>query len=161
MTTRALPTNPLARLLATGNRWFARIPASLPLLGLRLTVALPFWKSGLTKWDGFLQPSGSAQYLFTNEFRLHLFGAEFPYPFPETMAFLSGTGEIILPVMLVIGLGTRYAALGLLLMTGIIQLTIPDGWMNFHLPWAAMLLPLIVFGPGRISLDHWLFRERA
>jgi len=153
--------NLLLRLLAGLNASCARIPAWLPQLVLRLTAAIPFWKSGLTKWDGFLQVSPSANYLFANEFKLHLFGAELAYPAPELMAFLSGVGEIVLPVMLVLGLGTRVAALGLLIMTGIIQLTLPGAWQNFHLPWAAMLLPILAYGPGAVSLDQWLLRERA
>ena len=154
-------SNPLLRMVGVMNASFARIPGWLPQLVLRLTAAIPFWKSGLTKWDGFLQVSPSANYLFANEFKLHLFGAEVAYPAPELMAFLSGVGEIVLPVMLVLGLGTRFAALGLLIMTGIIQLTLPDAWQNFHLPWAAMLLPILVFGPGAVSLDRWLLRDRA
>lgn len=154
-------SNPLLRFIGALNARFAGIPAWLPQLVLRLTLAIPFWKSGLTKWDGFLQVSPSANYLFANEFKLHLFGAEVAYPAPELMAWLSGVGEIVLPVMLVLGLGTRFAALGLLIMTGVIQLTLPDAWQNFHLPWAAMLLPILVYGPGAVSLDRWLLRERA
>jgi putative oxidoreductase len=59
-------------------------------------------------------------------------------------------------VLLVLGLGTRYAALGLLAMTAIIQLTIPDGWANFHLPWAAMALALITWGGGPLAVDHFI-----
>ncbi len=151
--------NPLINLVAGFNDLLSRIPEWIPLLMLRLTAALPFWNSGLTKWDGFLQISPATNYLFTNEFKLHLLGAEIPYPFPEALAFLSSVGEIALPVLLVLGLGTRFAALGLLIMTAVIQLTIPDGWMNFHLPWAAMLLPLVTYGAGRFSLDHLLFKD--
>ena len=75
------------------------------------------------------------------------------------MAFLSACGEIAFPVLLVMGLGTRFAALGLLLMTAIIQLTIPDGWANFHLPWAAMALAILTHGPGRLSLDELVARR--
>lgn len=131
------------------------IPAALPLLALRVALAVPFFKSGLTKWDGFLQLSGGARYLFTEEFRLHILGQQIPYPFPLTMAALAGIGEIVLPVLLVLGLGTRFAALGLLLMTAVIQLTVPEGWANFHLPWAAMALALIVYGGGAASLDRF------
>lgn len=136
-----------------------KVPASLPLLALRLAIAVPFFKSGLTKWDGFLQLSNGARYLFTEEFRLHILGSEIPYPFPLTMATLSGVGEIVLPLLLVIGLGTRFAALGILCMTAIIQLTVPDGWANFHLPWAAMALALVTFGGGRIALDRAIFSK--
>ncbi len=128
------------------------------LLVVRIALAVPFWRSGLTKWDGFLHLSDSARTLFTEEFRLHLFGKEIPYPMPDVVAHLSGTAEICLPVLLVLGLGTRFAAAGILVMTSIIQLTEPDGWANFHLPWAAMALTLLVFGPGRIALDTLVAR---
>lgn len=137
-----------------------KVPASLPLLALRLAIAVPFFKSGLTKWDGFLQLSNGARYLFTEEFKLHILGSEIPYPFPLTMATLSGIGEIVLPILLVLGLGTRFAALGILCMTAIIQLTVPEGWANFHLPWAAMALALVTFGGGRIALDPLIFPKR-
>jgi len=49
---------------------------------------------------------------------------------------------------------TCLAALGLLAMTAVIQLTVPEGWANFHLPWAAMALALVAFGGGAASLDR-------
>lgn len=136
------------------------LPASPASLILRFGLAVPFFKSGLTKWDGFLQISDTPELLFTEEFKLHIFGAAVDYPFPKLMAWGSSLGEIILPILLVFGLGTRFAALGLLLMTALIQLTIPDGWANFHLPWAAMAIAIIVIGPGKFSLD-WLLRKRT
>lgn len=135
--------------------WMAAIPRSLPLLALRVALAVPFYRSGLTKWDGFLQLSGGAEFLFASEFRLHIFGSQYPYPFPTIAAYAAGIAEIVLPVLLVLGLFTRFAALGLLLMTAVIQITVPEGWANFHLPWAAMALALVVFGGGRIALDSW------
>jgi putative oxidoreductase len=135
------------------------LPPSFASLVLRFALAVPFFKSGLTKWDGFLQISGTPELLFTEEFKLHIFGAVYDYPFPKLMAWGSSLGEIILPILLVLGLGTRLAALGLLFMTALIQLTIPDGWANFHLPWAAMALAIIVIGPGKFSLD-WLLGRR-
>jgi putative oxidoreductase len=70
------------------------------------------------------------------------------------MAHVTGIAEITLPILLVLGLGTRFAALGLLVMTGVIQLVVPDGWANFHLPWAALAVAIIALGPGTLSLDH-------
>src|SRR5579863_2742244 len=135
---------------------FGIVPLSLTMLALRFALAVPFWFSGLTKWDGFLNLSFGAKTLFAEEFKLHIFGAEIPYPAPELMATLSGVAEVTFPVMLVLGFGARYAALGLLGMTAIIQLTVPDGWANFHLPWAAMALAIMTFGPGKIALDYLL-----
>ena len=144
----------LAALVTRTESLLASVPQSLPLLALRFALAIPFFKSGLTKWDGFLTLSQGARFLFEQEFKLHIFGSEIPYPFPLAMAPAAGIGELVLPILLILGLATRFAALGLLLMTAIIQLTIPDGWANFHLPWAAMALALVVFGGGRIAIDR-------
>ena len=140
---------------------FGIVPLSLTMLALRFALAVPFWRSGLTKWDGFLNISFGAKELFAEEFKLHIFGAEIPYPAPELVATLSAVAEVSLPVLLVLGFGARYAALGLLGMTAIIQLTVPDGWANFHLPWAAMALAIMTFGPGKIALDYVLALDRS
>jgi putative oxidoreductase len=123
---------------------------SLVSLALRFALAVPFFKSGLTKWDGFFRLSESTVLLFTEEFKLHVWGRVFDYPYPTVMAYAAGIAEIVLPIFLVLGFGTRIAALGLLVQTIIIQLTIPDGWANFHLPWAAMALAILVIGPGKM-----------
>jgi putative oxidoreductase len=130
---------------------------SLTQLVLRLGLAVPFWRSGVNKWDGFLQLNDTAVFLFSSEFQLHLPGGPYPFPAPTVMAFASGSAEILLPILLVLGLASRLAALGLLIMTVIIQLTVPDGW-PIHVTWAAMALGIMAWGPGRISLDHWIKR---
>ena len=132
----------------------ARFPSSIVQLALRVALAVPFWNSGLTKWSGWLEVSDGAVYLFTEEFKLHVFGRALDYPVPGVTAAMSAVAEIVLPVLLVIGFATRFAALGILLMTALIQLTIPDGWANFHLPWAAMALAIMAYGPGKASLDE-------
>lgn len=132
---------------------------SLVQLVMRLALAVPFWKSGILKWSGFLQLSDTAVTLFTDEFMLHLPGGPYHYPAPTVMAFLSGCGEVTFPVLLVLGLGTRFAALGLLVMTAIVELTVPDGW-PIHITWAAMALGIMAWGPGKISIDHWLGQLR-
>lgn len=147
-------------LMARAEALIASIPHWLPLLALRVALAVPFYKSGLTKWDGFLQLSGGAEFLFTSEFRLHILGQQYPYPFPYAAAYGAGIAEIVLPILLVLGLFTRFAALGILAMTAVIQITVPEGWANFHLPWAAMALALATFGGGRLSLDG-LLRSRS
>lgn len=128
---------------------------SLVQLLLRLALAVPFWKSGILKWDGFLKLSDVAITLFSDEFMLHLPGGPYPFPAPAAVAFLSGCGEVMLPVLLVLGLGTRFAALGLVLMTCVIELTVPDGW-PVHLTWLAMAMGIAAWGPGRISVDYFL-----
>lgn len=133
---------------------------SLVQLVLRLALAVPFWRSGVLKWGGFLKLNDTAVTLFSDEFMLHLPGGPYHFPAPTVMAFLSGSGEIMFPILLVLGLGTRFAALGLLFMTVVVELTVPDGW-PIHLTWAAMALALMGYGPGNISLDHLVCRARS
>jgi putative oxidoreductase len=134
-------------------RAFRPLLESVAQLALRFSLAIPFYRSGLTKWNGFLNLSDSADALFTDEFKLHILGGQYPFPAPHQMAFASGVMEVLLPILLVLGLGTRLAALGLLGMTAVIQLTEPDGWASFHLIWAATAIAIFLYGPGRISLD--------
>jgi len=136
-------------------RWIAQ--PSLTQLMLRLALAVPFWRSGILKWNGFLQLNDTAIYLFTDEFKLHLPGGPYDFPAPAVIAFLAGSAEIIFPLLLVLGLGTRFAAFGLLFMTGIVELTVPEGW-PIHITWAAMALAIMAWGPGRLSIDHALGR---
>jgi putative oxidoreductase len=160
--------------MTTTNRYFAANGAALQIgmladrlsgivrlvaqpsvvqLVLRLALAVPFWRSGILKWDGFLQLNDTAVELFTSEFMIHLPGGPYPYPAPATMAFLSGSAEIGLPILLVLGFATRFAATGLLFMTCIVELTVPDGW-PIHITWAAMALGIMAWGPGTLSLDQ-------
>ncbi|TYL93388.1 DoxX family protein [Bradyrhizobium rifense] len=149
---------PLGLLVEKASRLVQTIAAhSLVQLVLRLALAVPFWRSGILKWGGFLKLNDTAVTLFTDEFMLHLPGGPYHYPAPAVMAFLSGCGEIMFPILLVLGLGTRFAALGLLFMTVIVELTVPDGW-PVHITWAAMALGIMAYGPGRVSLDHLIGR---
>lgn len=134
--------------------YLTSIGFGIALLAVRLFLAMPFWNSGLTKWTSFpLELSGSAKYLFANEFMLYLPGGPYPMPLPTVMAWLSGFGEIVLPILLVLGFLTRPAALGLLAMTLVIQVTIPGGW-PLHLQWALAAAIVLYLGPGMFSLDE-------
>ena len=148
-----IPLNPIARITSVV---FGLVPEWLPLLVLRLALARPFFASGLTRWDGWFTLSFGTKILFAQEYKLHIFGAQIPFPMPELVATMASTAEIALPILLAFGLLTRWAALGLLGMTAIIQLTYPGGWANFHLYWAAMALAILTFGPGAVSLDRLL-----
>lgn len=130
-------------------------PDWLTSVALRVALAVPFYFSGLTKWVGFGELSESAELLFTEEFKLHVFGSVIDYPFPYASAFAAGVAEILLPILLVLGLFTRFAALALLVMTAIIQITIPTGWPT-HLTWAALALAIMAAGPGQLSLDQFM-----
>ena len=135
------------------NAMTRHVPDSLVSLALRFGLAVPFFKSGLTKWSGFGQLSDSTVLLFEEEFKFHILGKIYDYPSPQMMAYGAGIAEILLPILLALGLFGRFAAFGLLVMTAVIQLTIPSGW-PIHLTWAAMALAIMVLGSGRLSADH-------
>ena len=130
------------------------VPLSLLLLVQRLGIAAVFFMSGRTKIaeGSWLTIDDGAFELFRTDYALPLIPAV-----PATYA--ATTAEHLFPILLVLGLFTRFAALGILCMTAIIQLTVPDGWANFHLPWASMALALLTFGAGRIALDALIFRK--
>jgi putative oxidoreductase len=128
---------------------------SLTQLVLRVALAVPFWRSGINKWDGFLHLNDVAVLLFSSEFKLHLPGGPYDFPAPGLVAFAAGSAEILLPVLLVLGLAAQLTAFGLLVMTIVVQLTVPDGW-PIHITWAAMALAIMAWGSGRISLDYWI-----
>ncbi|QQN62269.1 DoxX family protein [Bradyrhizobium diazoefficiens] len=123
----------------------ARIPYTLIALITRISVGGVFWQSGQTKLEGW-HLSASAVELFRNEYQLPLID-------PTVAAYLATTAEHLFPVLLVIGLATRFAALALLIMTLIIELFVyPDAWPT-HGTWAACFLVLMTRGPGVISVD--------
>jgi putative oxidoreductase len=156
-----------ATLITAGNRAMARIPEDLIALLGRFSIAAVFWTSGQTKIEGFAvdliagrvqlgwpRLSDSAVALFEDEYRLPLLS-------PELGAVLAALGEHILPVLLLLGLGTRFAALGLLIMTAVIQFLVYPGAYATHGVWAAVLLYLMARGPGRLSLDQLIGRRRS
>ncbi len=131
---------------------FERIPYSLLALAARLFPAAVFWQSGQTKLDGW-RLSDSAVFLFRTEYNLPLID-------PLLAAHLAVVAEHLLPVLLAVGLASRFAALGLLGMTAVIQVFVyPDAWPT-HGVWAACLLIVIARGPGMLSLDHLIARRR-
>lgn len=138
----------LSRRLRGGITVLERIPDDLIAVVARLSVAAVFWNSGQTKLDGW-RVSENAIYLFEHEYALPLIS-------PGLAAHLATLAEHFLPVLLVLGLGSRLAALGLLAMTLVIQIFVyPSAWPT-HGTWAGCLLIIIARGPGRLSLDHVL-----
>ena len=144
---QAYDMSPIARIdaLRTSTR---RFPLSLLELGMRLAVGATFFRSGMNKFQSF----DTAITLFREEYRLPLLP-------PALGAALAATGEHVLPLLLLFGLGTRFAALGLLGMTLVIQLLVYPGAYPTHGTWAALLLLLAARGGGVLSLDHWLARR--
>lgn len=118
----------------------------LLLVLARIAIAPVFFLSGRTKVDGIFTITDSTIELFRSEYDLPLLS-------PVLAAWLAAIAEHLFPVMLVLGLGTRAGALGLLGMTAVIEIFVyPDAWPT-HLSWAGLLVPLLVKGGGRCSLD--------
>jgi putative oxidoreductase len=137
----------LRPLIARALNELGRFPLPILQLMFRVAVAAVFFKSGLTKiasWELTLQ-------LFQDEYAVPLL----PVPVAATLA--SAT-ELSMPVLLVLGLGARLAALPLLGMTLVIQLFVyPENWAE-HLMWASLLLFIVTRGAGALSLDHLIRR---
>lgn len=143
--------------------FITRLGLMLAPIAARIALALPFLRSGRTRWDGFLQISPGTAFLFEEQFKLHILGHLYAFPAPDRVAFVVGCAEILFPVLLLVGLATRFSAFGLLIMTATIQLVFPEAWANFHLYWASLALAIMALGAGPISLDHglvWLRKQR-
>jgi putative oxidoreductase len=133
-------------------RWVRNVLKSVPnawlALPLRLAVATVFWNSAMAKlanWDTTLA-------LFSDEYQLPLIP-------PQIAAYMAVAIELTTPVLLVLGLMTRFAAFVLLGMTAVIEIFVyPLAWPT-HIQWAAMLLVLLCRGGGALSLDHVLWRR--
>jgi putative oxidoreductase len=163
----ASPSNPglLVHALGKAIDLLERIPHTLVALLARFSIAAVFWTSGQTKIQGL------AINLVTGEFKLgwprlsdsavDLFKDEYKLPLisPELAAPLAATAEHLFPLLILIGLGTRFSALALLFMTLVIQVFVYPGAYATHATWAAVLLYLIARGPGKLSLDHWLAKR--
>jgi putative oxidoreductase len=133
--------------LDTAGSWLAP-------LALRLLLAREFWDAGVEKFHG-----------------RNWFGAiqdRFPFPFnllPADLNWQIATWlELIGPIALVLGLGTRFFSLSLSLLTLVAiaavhaghGYTLAEGGWKLPLIYLVMFLPLILSGPGKLSLDHWL-----
>ena len=134
---------------------FARIPEALVLLFARIAAGHVFWAAGETR-------RAEGTWFTLKDGQIDLFRDEFHMPFPALMAPVTMTMEHLLPILLVLGLFGRFAALGMVLMTLVIQLFIyPDAWWPEHSLWLAPLLIIVVRGPGAWSLDRWVMGNAA
>jgi len=146
---RTAPTSFLARLWALSERGIAALDALQPAAQLlaRVYVASVFFRSGLTKlhdWDTTLA-------LFMDEYHVPLLNT-------TVAAWLGTAAEIALPVLLVLGLGGRFAAAGLFILNAVAVVSLMDiapAAFQQHLFWGSLLAALLLWGPGRWSVDRF------
>ena len=143
----------LSRVLGLFHGLNAALDALHPAAALlaRGYVAEAFFKSGLTKlrdWDTTLA-------LFQDEYKVPLLP-------PDIAAVLGTGGELVLPVLLLLGLGGRFGALGLSVMNVVAVLSLAEiapAALQQHVTWGVLLAGLVVFGSGRWALDCWVMRR--
>ena len=120
----------------------------LALLAARLYVAQAFFSSGLTKlrdWETTLA-------LFSDEYRVPLLS-------PDAAAWAGTAGELVLPVLLALGLGGRFAAFGLSVVNAVAVISLAEiapAALQQHILWGCLLLGVLLWGPGRWSLDRFV-----
>lgn len=149
--------NPLIPILQTAFGKLDLAGAWLAPLGLRLLLAYEFLESGLEKWRG--------ENWFAD------IQDQFPFPFnlvpPEISWQIATWSELIAPALLVLGLGTRFASVSLIVLTMVAWASVHAGNgynvcdNGFKLPliYLVMFVPLLLSGPGKLSLDHWIARR--
>ncbi|MBC3809567.1 DoxX family protein [Undibacterium seohonense] len=134
------------------DSFLPRLCSDIFSLGLRIFIAWQFLKSARTK-------------LFDWQSTIELFRDEYQVPMlpPEVAAYVGTGGELIFGILLVIGLFSRWSALGLLLINIMAVVSYPVLWnldcpaaLNDHFYWGILLVSVVLFGEGRVSLDHFL-----
>lgn len=139
------------------------VPYAVVALALRLVMARVFFLDGQTRIDGPRLPLDVLDFNFSlvlpAQVRPETFTAFLtqypPLPIPPVLAaYTVSYAEFVLPILLVLGFATRFAALSLLVMTALISLYVmPQALLSAHIYWAGMLLVLLSQGAGQISVD--------
>jgi putative oxidoreductase len=118
------------------------------LFAARFYVGWAFFSSGLTKlrdWDSTL-------FLFEEEYQVPIL----PY---ELAAYLGTAAEIILPILLITGLASRFAALGLFFVNIVAVISLEDiapvAYAE-HILWGVLLAQVVIFSGGRFTIDRWI-----
>ncbi|MCX4024885.1 DoxX family protein [Endozoicomonas sp. SM1973] len=136
------------QLTCISNVWFAPVVDLI----MRIYVGLVFWRSGDTKLDSW----DTTLLLFEHEYNV-------PVISHTIAAYMATAAELGLSVLLIVGLGTRFAAAGLFLMTLVIELFVfpygSEGHSTDHYYWMIILGSLLVRGGGAISVDYFLWKK--
>ncbi len=131
--------------------WFESLLAPVVLLICRIWVSWVFFNSGLTK-------------ITTWSSTLFLFELEYQVPFIswKIAAYLATTAELVIPIFLVLGLFGRFSAIALFAVNTIAVISYPLLWERGfydHQLWGMMMLTIIMWGSGALSIDQWIRRK--
>ena len=142
--------SPVQRVLSLWQGFTQVLDAFQPLAALagRIYVGHAFFLSGLTK----LRDWSTTVALFTDEYHVPLLP-------PELAAAMGTTGELVLPVLLILGLGGRFAALGLSVVNVVAVISLSEiapAALQQHITWGVILAFLALFGCGKWAVDHWV-----
>jgi putative oxidoreductase len=120
----------------------------------RVWVAQIFFISGLVK----IQAWQATQMLFAHVYTV-------PFLSPQIAAVLATAAELILPVLLVLGLGGRFVIFIFFVYNAICAISYPFLWtaqgaagLSQHINWALLLMLLMFHGSGKLSLDYWIHK---
>jgi len=114
----------------------------------RIYVAKIFFMSGLTKiqdWDTTL-------FLFEEEYQV-------PFLPADLAAYLGTAGELIFPILLLIGMASRFSALALSVVNIVAVVSLADiapAALYLHIIWGMLLTYVVLYGAGTLSLDRWI-----
>ncbi|MEM7208999.1 MAG: DoxX family protein [Pseudomonadota bacterium] len=140
----------LRNVLKPSIGWLALATPLIDLV-LRLYVANIFWKSGQTKIANMDQTVQLFEYVY-----------QVPVLPPAFAAYLATYAELIFPILLVLGLATRFAALSLTILNIVAVISFPDlndAGLQQHIVWGIMLLVTLLHGPGKLAVDHWIHKK--
>jgi putative oxidoreductase len=139
-------------LLTTAQKLLTHLQAPATLAA-RIFVGMAFFRSGLTKiadWDTTLA-------LFADEYHVPLL--------PTHVAAVAGTfGELFFPVLLILGLCGRFSALSLSFINIVAVLSLSEiapAALQQHQFWGTLLVAIILWGPGKWSVDAWWWPKLA
>jgi len=128
---------------------------SLALLALRLYVSSVFFRAGVIKVSDW----GATLALFHDEYKVPLLP-------PDVAACVGAFGELAFPVLITLGLAGRFGAAGLFIVNAMAVISYPQLWgfdcpaaIHMHFVWGTILAALVLFGPGRLSVDAVVLRR--
>jgi len=127
----------------------------LALLALRLYVSSVFFRAGVIKVSDW----GATLALFHDEYKVPLLP-------PDVAAYVGAFGELAFPVLITLGLAGRFGAAGLFVVNAMAVISYPQLWgfdcpaaIHMHLVWGTILAALVLFGPGKLSVDAVVLRR--